>query len=98
MRRHLITISEKLEFMIVSLGGQPDQTAQESMRSLNEYQKKIEAILYNIKQLQIVLKEREDVIKVYGFSHKDRIMKDNSFKTTKEEAEQQLNELKEVFK
>ena len=87
MRRHLITITDKLEFMIISLGGQPDQTAAESMRHLNEYQKKTEVILVNIKSIDALLKERDDIIKVHGYSNKERILKENKYKELKAETE-----------
>ncbi len=80
MRRHLITITDKLEFMIISLGGQPDQTAVEGKRNLNEYQFKTEVIRVNINKIEQLVKERDEIIKLHGFSNKDRILKDSKIK------------------
>jgi len=57
------------------------------MRHLNEYQKKTEVILVNIKQIDVLLKERDDIIKVHGYSNKDRILKENKYWELKGETE-----------
>jgi len=65
---------------------------------LNDYQFKTEVIRVNINKLEILLKEREDIIKVNGYSNNERILKDNKFKDLRTETESNLKELKDVFK
>ena len=97
MRRHLITITDKLEFMIIALGGQPDQTIQEGLLNMAKYEKISELIRINMRKINESISELRDVIKVQGYQNKDRILLDAKIKETFKESEDYMQELKKSF-
>ena len=68
-RLKLQTLQAKVEFIILSLGGKPDQDTQENRRNLSEFEMTSVSIKETLNVCKDRLKERQEKIKLFGYSN-----------------------------
>lgn len=99
IKRRMDTLSQKLEYMCVRLGGDPEQDGQiGELMNLDEYQKQILLARNKIKHIREDLDKRNDDIKIHGFQTKERILSDQRIKKKIEEAEEELKTVEVMVK
>lgn len=92
------TLQSKIEFVVLSLGGKPDEEKEENKRNMDQFDS-ISAILkLKMKECKDKLKERSSLIENVGFQSKERILLDEEIKQIFDAGEHALREIRAVFK
>ena len=97
-RLKLTTLQAKVEFIILSLGGKPDSDTQENKKNLSEFELATTSIKDILNTCKLMLKERQDKIKLFGYQSRERILLDEELKGKFKQAEEELLYLREIFK
>eukprot|EP00347_Sterkiella_histriomuscorum_P002197 403369092 len=97
-RIKILTLQSKVEYIILSLGGKPDQDAEENKKNLDEFEYTSISIKNNLNTCKDRLKERTERISLYGYYSKERIELDEEIKKLFIACEEEHSYLRQVFK
>ena len=92
------TLQAKLEFIVMSLGGRPDEEKEEMKRNQEEFDNISTLLKECMSNTKSKLKERQEIIKDGGFQSKERVLLDEKVKNMFAEAEDCLKSLRAIFK
>ena len=91
-------LQAKIETMVLSLGGRPDEDKRENKYLLSQFEETQREIKSELKQAHEFLTQRAETIATFGYSSKERVVIDEDLKTKFASAEQLLVLLRDVFK
>ena len=91
-------LQSKIETMVLSLGGRPDEDKRENKYLLSQFEETQREIKSELKQAHELLTQRAETIATWGYSSKERVVIDEDLKTKFTSSEQLLVLLRDVFK
>jgi hypothetical protein len=74
------TLTSKIEFMVLALGGKPDADVAENKNYLKELETTQQSIKTDMNLAKTKLSERNETIALVGFQSKDRVVLDEDIK------------------
>jgi len=74
------TLTSKIEFMVLALGGKPDADVAENKKYLSELETTQQSIKTDMNLAKTKLSERNETIALVGFQSKDRVVLDEDIK------------------
>lgn len=74
------TLTSKIEFMVLALGGKPDADVAENKNYLKELETTQQSIKTDMNLAKTKLSERNETIALVGFQSKDRVVLDEEIK------------------
>lgn len=97
-RIKLNTLQEKVEYIVLKLGGKPDEEIEENKQSIDEFERTFALVNKQLHMCKEKLEERQTKIEQFGYKSSERVVLDESIKNIFTESDRQIAHLRAVFK